>query len=62
VTIPHNIVIFMGTRPEAVKLAPVVAVQVFDELRGYSAWSRRAGLSPEAPPLAPHRSATDHPC
>jgi hypothetical protein len=25
--------------------------QVFDELRGYSAWSRRAGLSPEAPPL-----------
>ena len=23
--------------------------QVFDELRGYPAWSRRAGLSPEAP-------------
>jgi hypothetical protein len=25
--------------------------QVFDELRGYPAWSRRAGLSPEAPPF-----------
>ena len=25
--------------------------QVFDELQGYPAWSRRAGLSPEAPPF-----------
>ena len=43
---------------------PTPLKQVFDQLRGYPAWSRRAALGPEAPSfggLAASQVGYDHP-